>query len=186
VIDLPATDLQPKLINSNDTDTTRGALLNAGAAAASGDVFLFIWPDNRLPVEALLTIEKNFALLPQTIGGNFHLIFDKVTILTRMVKSFIARERYRGDYFGNSGIFVKREIFEVLGGFQVLDFLEDYDFGRRLEAAGPTLYLPDKIVASAEKFGPRAAVVWGTVIMLRKLGTSPVTLASVARFLGWR
>ena len=183
-IEPPATELQPKLIRGNEA--SRGGLLNAGAAAASGDILLFIWPDNQLPVEALLTIEKNFALLPQTIGGNFHLIFDKDTFLAGIAKKFIARQRYQGHYFGNSGMFVRREIFEMLGGFQPLDFLEDFDFGRRLEAAGPTLYLPDKIVASTKKFGPWAAVVWTTVIMLQKFGASPTTLTPVVRFFGWR
>lgn len=183
-IELPAIELQLKLIESRDT--ARGELLNAGAAAADGDVLLFLWPDNRLPVEALLTIEKNFALLPQTIGGNFHLIFDKDTFLTRTTKNFIARQRYQGYYFGNSGIYVKRDVFETLGGFQPLNFLEDFDFGQRLEAVGPTLYLPDKIFASAEKFGLGSAVVWAVVIMLQKVGASPVTLARVARSLGWR
>ena len=183
-IDPPTTEIQLKIIESRDT--SRGGLLNAGAAAAGGEVLLFIWPDNRLPVEALLTIEKNFTLLPQTNGGNFHLMFNKDTFLPRTVKDFIARERYHSRYFGNSGIFVKRDIFETLGGFQSLDLMEDFDFGRRLEVAGPTLYLPDKILASADKFGLRSVVVWPVVIMLQKFGASPVTLARVARFLGWR
>ena len=167
-------------------DSSRGGLLNAGAAAAHGDVLLFLWPGNRLPFEGLVTIEKNFLLLPQTIGGNFHLKFDADTFLSCQAKDFIATQRYRGAYYGNSGIFVRKEVFEALEGFKTYNLLEDYEFGRRLEAYGPTLYLPDKIIATTEKFGFGTALVWAVVVMLQKLGISPPTLASVARTLGWK
>jgi hypothetical protein len=180
---LPPAEFKVTLAKSDNP--SRGALLNAGAAAAGGDILLFLWPDNRLPVEALVTIEKNFSLLPQTLGGNFHVKFNKNTFMTRTAKNFIARQRYGGRYYGNSGIFVQRALFDQLGGFEPLDFLEDYEFGARLETAGPTLYLPDKIQASADKFGLGAAFIWGVVIMLQKLGASPPFLGRVAQFLGW-
>ncbi len=131
---------------------TRGALLNAGAEAAQGDILLFLWPDSQLPPGAMVAIEHNFQILPQTIGGNFHVKFDDNSRYTRLLTRFLKRWRYDGRYYGNSGIFVRREVHEALGGFQSHKILEDYEFARRMEMYGPTLYLPNAVTASVRKF----------------------------------
>lgn len=143
--------------------TTRAVLLNAGAAAAGGDVLLFLWPDTQLPPDAPTAIERNFQLLPQTIGGNFHLKFDDASPFAKLLTRFLKHWRYQGRYYGNSGIFVRRDVFEALGGFQPYPILEDYDFARRMEKDGPTLYLPETVVTSARKFKNhklKASIVW--------------------------
>ena len=132
--------------------STRGALLNRGAAAATGEVLLFLWPDCRLPPGALAAITQNLTLLPATIGGNFHVQFDEVTWFTRFVAYFLKQLRYRGHYYGNSAIFVRRSVFDEIGGFEAVEILEDYVFTRRLERYGPTLYLPDTVIAASHKF----------------------------------
>ncbi len=169
------------------TGTTRGARLNTGAAAAKGDILLFLWPGNQLPVEALLTIEKNFAMLPQTTGGNFHVKFDTSSFLTNTAKRFLKKERYGGHYFGNSGIFARKDVFEELGGFKPLNFLEDYEFGQRLEAHGPTLFLPDKITVSTAEFRQRKlkrVLLWLVVAPLLKIGLSLPRLNAIAGKIG--
>jgi glycosyltransferase involved in cell wall biosynthesis len=132
-------------------DLARGSRLNVGATVANGDVLLFLYPDSRLPPEALLTIERNLKLLPQTIGGNFHLKFERDSLFARFLIYFLKWWRYHGRYYGNSGIFVRREVFEAIGGFQPYNILEDYDFARRMEKYGPTLFLPEAITASGPK-----------------------------------
>lgn len=181
---LPDTPLPVRMVTAGGSN--RGGLLNAGAAIAQGGILLFVWPGNQLPFEALLTIEKNLSLLPQTIGGNFHLKFEADTVLSRLIARFIARQRYMGRYYGNSGIFVRADVFKSLGGFAPLDLLEDYDFGLRLEASGPTLYLPDKIIAPVEKFGLKAALAWTAIILSQKLGVPLPKLETIAKTLGWK
>lgn len=159
---------------------TQGALLNAGAVAANGDVLLFLWPDSQLPANALLAIERNLQLLSQTIGGNFHVKFDEDSHFTRLLVRFLKRWRYQGRYYGNSGIFIRRDVYADLGGFQPFDILEDYDFARRMEKYGPTLYLPDTITVSAHKFEGRkfrAFLTWLIVQSLFTLGAPPNKLA---------
>lgn len=158
----------------------RGSRLNAGAAAAQGEVLLFLWPDSRLPPNALAAIEQNLQLLPQTIGGNFHLKFEENTLFTRWLTKFLKRWRYQGRYYGHSGIFIRKEVFQALGGFRPYDMLEDYDLARRMENYGPTLYLPETIIASARKFQSRplkAALTWLIIHGLFTLGVHPNRLA---------
>lgn len=158
----------------------RGTALNAGAAAASGQILLFLWPENCLPVEALLTIQKNFALLPQTIGGNFHVKFDGGGFVAERAAHFIKKQRYAGVYFGSSGIFVRQDVFHALNGFRPVNFLEDYEFSRRLEAHGPTLYLPDKIIVAADSYHQNrmgTILKWTKAVSMLQLGMDVSRLA---------
>ncbi|MCB9079116.1 MAG: glycosyltransferase [Anaerolineaceae bacterium] len=162
-------------------DVSRGALLNAGAAKATGHLFLFLWPGCRLPEKALPAIAANFEVLPQAVGGNFHVTFEARTQLTQSLKHLLKRWRYHGHYFGHSGIFVRREIFEALGGFRDYDLLEDYDFTQRLEKQGATLFLPHYITASDQPFQNRqwrAAISWTVIYALYRLGVSPNELVN--------
>lgn len=167
---------------SCEPGATRGAVLNTGAKAAKGDVLLFLWPGTQLPENALHVIERNFQLLPQTIGGNFHLEFADNSWWARLLTYDLKRLRYEGRYFGNSGLFVRKKIFEALGGFRDYDFLEDYDFVRRMEKYGATLYIPETVIASTHKVRHRkfsAVLIWLIALSLYPLDISPNKLAGL-------
>ncbi|HEX9924743.1 MAG TPA: glycosyltransferase [Anaerolineae bacterium] len=168
-------------------NTVGGALLNAGAAAARGEVLLFLWPDSRLPPNALLEIERNLQLLPQTIGGNFHVKFDKNTLFSHWLTHWLKKQRYQGHYDGHSGIFIRREVFQALGGFQSYDILADYDLARRMERYGPTVYLPEAITTSMSKFRGRhilkGILLWLVIPGLFRLGVRPNHLANLSRLI---
>ncbi len=157
--------------------TRGGALLNAGAAAARGEVLLFLWPDSRLSSNALWAIEQNLQLLPQTIGGNFHLKFDQDTPFTRWLTRRLKQQRYLGHYDGHSGIFIRREVFQALDGCRSSDLLADYDLAQRMETYGPTVYLPKVITIAPAKFRGRhilkAALLWLVMPTLFRLGLRP-------------
>jgi glycosyltransferase involved in cell wall biosynthesis len=168
-------------------NTRGGALLNAGAAAARGEVLLFLWPDSRLPPNALSAIERNLQVLPQTIGGNFHLSFDKDTPFARWLAHRLKQQRYMGHYDGHSGIFIRREVFQALGGFRPYDILADYDLVRRMEKFGPTVYLPETIIGSIPKlwgYHILKVILVGLVIPgLFRLGVHPNRLARLSRLI---
>ena len=168
-------------------DAWGGSLLNAGAAAARGEVLLFLWPDSHLPPNALLAIEQNLLIFPQTIGGNFHLKFDNDTLFTRWLARRLKKQRYQGHYDGNSGIFVRREVFQALGGFRPYDILADYDLAQQMEKYGPTVYLPEAIIGSTPKLWGRhilKVVLVGLVIPgLFRLGVHPNRLARLSRLI---
>jgi glycosyltransferase involved in cell wall biosynthesis len=136
----------------------RGVQLNAGAAVACGEILLFLDSRHQLPAEALLAIERNLKLLPQTIGGNFHLKFANDSLFAKLLVRIIKWWRYRGSYGGDSGIFVRKDIYEKIGGFQPDINFADYDFVHRMEKYGPTLYLHEAIVAPMPDF--RDALTW--------------------------
>lgn len=140
---------------------------NSGAAVATGDVLLFLLAESHLPPDAILAIERNLKLLPQTIGGNFHLKFRGNALLASTLFYLLKWWRYRGIYWAETGIIVRRRSFEELGGFPAGTPLADLEFVRRLEQLGPTLFLPEAIIAPLPSL--QRALVWLFAPVLMKL-----------------
>jgi rSAM/selenodomain-associated transferase 2 len=160
----------------------RGAQLHAGATRARGDVLLFLHADSDLPAGARSAIEE--ALLDDAVvGGNFRLRFVPPSRAARLFSwANDARRRWFHIYYGDSAIFVRRRVYEDLGGFRPLPILEDYDLVRRLERRGKTVYVKDIIVeASSRRFAHspmRTLLVWTWIQMLYSLlDVSPDRLA---------
>jgi rSAM/selenodomain-associated transferase 2 len=164
----------------------RGGQLRAGAAAARGQVLLFLHADSRFPAGGLAPIEAALAAAPALVGGNFRLVFDGASRFSRRLTAFYAWLRGRGLYYGDSGIFVRREAYERLGGVRAMALMEDYDFVRRLERLGPTCCIPEPpLTTSSRRFEGRhgLAIVWGWLLIhaLYHLGVSPRRLAGIYR-----
>jgi rSAM/selenodomain-associated transferase 2 len=156
----------------------RGGQLAAGAAAASGDILLFLHADSVFPTGGLAAITSALTAEPAAPGGNFRLIFDGDSHFARWLTGFYARLRRHGLYYGDSGIFVRREVYCALGGIRPLAVMEDYDFVARLERAGRTLCIaaPPLVTSSRNFAGRRApAIVAGWLIIhgLYHLGAPP-------------
>ena len=136
----------------------RGPQLAAGATQATGDVLWFVHADTQVPDGAAASIHAYLQAHPDCPGGNFRLLFDGDDGFSRWLDGFYAWIRRHGFYYGDSGIFVRRSVFEAIGGVRPLQLMEDYDFIRRLERAGPTACLADPpLVTSSRRFKNRSA-----------------------------
>ena len=122
----------------------RGNGICVGAKAARGDVLFFLHADSTLPPGALDRINEVLAADAQVVGGNFRLVFDGDTTFSRWVTGFYAWIRSIGLYYGDSGIFVRRSVYEALGGFRPIPLMEDLDFVRRIERFGRTCCIKDR------------------------------------------
>ena len=160
----------------------RGHQIGAGAAAAHGEIILFLHADSRFPSGGLARIDELLAARPKSVGGNFRLDFDGETGFDAWLERFYGWIRARGFYYGDSGIFVRRAVYERIGGVRPIALMEDYDFVRRLERAGPTICINDPpLVTSSRRFIGRspAAIVFGwlKIHALFHLGVLPDRLA---------
>ncbi|HZA53534.1 MAG TPA: glycosyltransferase [Candidatus Udaeobacter sp.] len=152
--------------------STRAALLNAGASVASGDVFFFLHADSFPPVDALVEIEAALQN-PRVGGGAFEHRFEERLWSLRFI-SWINRRRYffTRNYYGDQRIFVRANVFRSLGGYREL-FMEDLDFSQRLKKLSWTTVIPLPLVTSGRRFltwGPWRAfsfIVW--VLLLHSL-----------------
>ncbi|HKX09749.1 MAG TPA: TIGR04283 family arsenosugar biosynthesis glycosyltransferase [Stellaceae bacterium] len=169
----------------------RGPALRAGAALANGEVLLFLHADSRFPSGGLLALCAALDRDARVPGGNFRVVFDGNSRFARGLTLAYPWLRLATLYYGDSGIFVRRAVYEAIGGIKPIPLMEDYDFVRRLERAGPTCRIEDPpLITSSRKFeGRRAsAIVWGWVVVhvLYWLGVSPERLARLYYPRGWR
>lgn len=170
-----AARLGTRLITS---ERGRGHQLRAGAAAATGEFLLFLHADSVFPQGGLTAIGEILDRNPRVPGGNFRVVFDGDTRFARGLTVFYAWIRRFALYYGDSGIFVRRAIYAALGGFRPMALMEDYEFVRRLERAGPTCRIEDPpLITSSRKFAGRrpVAIVWGWALLhlLYWAGVSP-------------
>jgi cellulose synthase/poly-beta-1,6-N-acetylglucosamine synthase-like glycosyltransferase len=154
--------------------------MNRGASAAGGEVLLFLHADTRLPDDAYARIVAALQD-PAVQGGNFELRFDGGDRFSATLARWYAAQRRAGIYYGDSAPFVRREIFDDLGGYRPLAIMEDYDFVRRLERRGTTVCVAGPAVTSArrwKKLGlPRTVFSWVVIRWLFVAGVSPARLA---------
>lgn len=162
----------------------RGSALWIGAQHARGDILLFLHADTIFPAGGLRRIEETLLGYPELVGGNFRLTFDGDSGFSRWLTGFYAQIRWLGFYYGDSGIFVRREVYDALGGFRPIAAMEDWDFVRRLERFGKTCCIAEPpLTTSSRRFAGRhpLEIVFGWVKLhfLYWLGVSPDRLAKI-------
>lgn len=140
------------------TASGRAGQMNEGARHARGDVLWFVHADTTIHPDALNQIRKAM-VDPGTVGGGLSLRFDRRTpTLDYLARVSTLRARRLHHVFGDQGMFVRREVFERLGGFAALPLMEDLEFSRRLHRAGRMVVLPATSTASARRFTQHGTV----------------------------
>jgi len=162
----------------------RAGQLNAAAAAARGELLLFLHADSRLPRTAYESLAAALADR-EIVGGNFTLRFDGGDRFARLLTRVYAFQRRLGLYYGDSSVWVRRETFAALGGYRPLAIMDDHDFVRRLERHGPTARLPGPALTSPRRWRAlgvtRTLLSWWAIRWLFLSGVSPDHLARLYR-----
>lgn len=162
----------------------RAKQLNAGAAAASGDILVFLHADIWLESRALAAVET--ALSSGYVGGGFCQKIDGKNILYRAIEvGGNIRGKYLKVFYGDSGIFVKRTDFEKIGGFPEVPILEEMEFSKKLCELGKTTLVTPHIHISARRWETKGIVRttinnW-LITLLYFLKFSPEQLAKLYR-----
>jgi hypothetical protein len=92
--------------------------------------------------------------------------------------------RKLGRYYGDSGIFVRRDVYEGIGGFPAVPVMEDVILARRLERAGKTAFLPGPMLSSPRRWTGRplrTLCLWLSMQLAYEAGASPWLLARFYR-----
>lgn len=150
------------------TPPGRARQMNAGAASTDGAVLLFLHADTLLPAAAFDAIHRALAD-PRAEAGAFRLAFDQWTPLLRFY-SFCTRFPLPRICFGDRGLFVRRAVFEEVGGFPPVPMFEDLELVRRLHRRGGFRFLPQYVTTAARRFhryGPLRQQLLNTTLWLR-------------------
>jgi len=145
----------------------RASQMNAGAAAASGDVLLFLHADVELPHGAARTIAETMAE-PGVIAGAFR----TWTVCSRASRrSWMApllhladlRSRYSGLPYGDQALFVCRRAFARAGGYPDVKLMEDLALAKSLRRIGRIRTVRRSVRVSGRRF--QARPIYYTVLV---------------------
>ena len=162
----------------------RAKQLNTGAAAATGDILIFLHADIWLESGALAAVGS--ALSSGYVGGGFRQKIDGRCFLYRLIeRAGDIRGKYLKVFYGDSGIFLTRTDFEKIGGFPDVPIMEEVAFSRGLRRLGKTTLLTPHIHISARRWETKGIVRttlnnW-FITLLYFLGVSPEKLAKLYR-----
>ncbi len=160
----------------------RGIQLRAGAGAATGDALLFLHADTLPPRDVAAQIRE--ALAAGYAGGNFRLRYPGGGALGRWLEVLVLIYRRLNRYYGDSGIFVRRDVYERTGGFPAVPVMEDVIFAERLERAGRTAFLTGPMVSSPRRWRGkplRTLFLWAFMQLAHEFGVSPWRLSRFYR-----
>lgn len=125
----------------------RAQQMNTGASLATGDIFLFLHADTKLPSTGILKIRE--AVQKGALSGRFRMRFDERRRLFRFYESYT---RFQFFSYGDQAFFVQKEIFKLLGGYRGDVPFEDIDFYQRLRRITKPVILKEAVVTSARRF----------------------------------
>ena len=127
----------------------RGQQLAAGAAAASGDLLVFLHADARLPVGYLEHVRTTLADDATALGA-FRLRIDGNGLALRWIEWCVrVRSRWLCMPYGDQALFLRAATYRRLGGFRDLPAMEDFDFVRRARRHGAVVVIEPAVLTSA-------------------------------------
>jgi len=127
----------------------RARQMNAGARRATGDVLVFLHADTVLPADADVHIAR---AMERGRWGRFDVAIvggSRWLVLVALLMNW--RSRMTGICTGDQALFMRRDLFEDLGGFADLPLMEDVEFSRRARR----IARPVAIAARAQTSGRR-------------------------------
>ncbi len=159
----------------------RGGQMNRGAAVARGEVLLFLHADTVL--ERGWSGEMRCSLADESIvGGAFTFKIDNASRRYRLIESWV---KLRCSLFslpyGDQGIFLRRDVFERIGGYREIPLMEDVEIVGRLKNEGRLVFLKKCAFTHARRWAGKgwisASASNHLMMLMYKLGVDPRTLA---------
>ncbi len=156
----------------------RANQMNHGAQMASGEILLFLHADTFLPSNAYRSITEHLQKSGY-IGGSFMLKLDKEHPILRFY-TWCSRLSWEFFTYGDHAMFMKKQIFQHIGGYRSIPFMEDVEIQKRLRKAGKFRKLQISVTTSARRFeqtGTIKQLVADVLLVgLYKLGVAPSRL----------
>ena len=167
-----------KLVRMNQAG--RGRQLHEGATHARAEIFWFVHADTIPKPGAGLQIKKHLESI-EVVAGNFEIIFDGQNRWAKMLTWLYPRLRFIGLVYGDSAMFIRREVYEKIGGFRDFPIFEDVDLFRRANKHGHFVTIRSTVTTSSRRFEQRNFIetfmVWMILQGLYWLGVPAKILA---------
>jgi rSAM/selenodomain-associated transferase 2 len=158
----------------------RAAQMNAGAAAADGDILLFLHADTKLPAQADALLRDGLGRSGR-VWGRFDVRIDGGGLLGLISLAMNWRSRLTGIATGDQAMFVTAAAFKAAGGFPVIALMEDIALSAKLKVARRPCALRARVTASPRRWNKHGTL--RTVLLMWRLrleffcGADPARLA---------
>jgi rSAM/selenodomain-associated transferase 2 len=126
--------------------------MNTGAAAAAGDILVFLHADTLLPEDfdhqIVSALNQN-----GVAAGAFRLTIDSTGAGIRIIECITnLRSILLQLPYGDQALFIRKMLFEEIGGFPELPIMEDFILIRRLKRKGKIVLLPESVMTSPRRW----------------------------------
>jgi rSAM/selenodomain-associated transferase 2/rSAM/selenodomain-associated transferase 1 len=158
---------------------------NHGALVARGSVLLFLHADTTLPSGYVPHVFETL-MDPETVLGAFRFKTNLNRPLMKVIE-FVTniRSQYLKLPYGDQGLFIRKSVFDSVGGFPEVPIAEDLFFVRRLSKHGRIGIVGADAVTSARRWQKlgllRTTLINQLILTGFCLGIPPLTLASLYR-----
>lgn len=157
----------------------RGTQLKAGAEASSGDIFVFLHTDTKLPSNAFSILQKFFEIQDNLIA-TFRINFQPPYFLLKIVSVFVRFDTFLTK-FGDQSITIRNSFYKQLGGFPDWPLFEDVYIFNQARKYTKIHTLPGVVQSSSRRFkknGVLRQLIWNAwLIFLYYNGRSPEKLS---------
>lgn len=144
-----------KLVVVKTNEANRGKQLHEGTRHAAHEIFWFVHADTR-PQQGCARQIKSVMRFDEVVGGNFEVIFNGDTRSAKFLTWLYPLLRSWGLCYGDSAFFVRREIYEKIGGFKPIGAFEDLDLYHRLRKKGRFYHMSQAVTTSSRRFENRS------------------------------
>jgi rSAM/selenodomain-associated transferase 2 len=161
----------------------RAVQMNSGAELATGDVLLFLHADTVLPEGAEQILSE---IEGDTFWGRFDVRLSGERLIFRIIESMMnLRSRITSVATGDQAIFIKRSLFEKVGGYPEIALMEDIAISKQLRRVVKPVCVRNKVVTSSRRWEDRGIIK--TIFLMWKLrlyyffGMSPQKISRMYR-----
>ena len=163
----------------------RARQMNAGAAQATGSVLLFLHADTLLPNDWTRVVQKTFGHSRVVAGAFAFHVADQFAGRRLVEGATNLRSRWFQNPYGDQALFLRRALFEELGGFADLPIMEDYELNQRLRKRGRIATSSAAAITSGRRWKKlgvvRTTLINKMIITGYHLGVCPHKLARFYR-----
>jgi len=157
----------------------RAVQMNAGAALADGDVYIFLHVDTRMTFNPTDVFNDNNDI---DVWGCFRVALSGTHPLFRIIEIFInLRSRLSGIVSGDQTLFVSRDLFKQTGGFPEIPLMEDIAISKMLKKVCAPICLRNTVVSSSRRWEQYGIIRTMLLMWLRRfrfaIGVNPAVLS---------
>lgn len=127
----------------------RGNQLSSGAKISNGSILIFLHADVEIPYDLFTYLDEYF--VTNTKVATFRMTMNVKNLLYKLY-SFFTRFDSVFTTFGDQGLIVRKDFYNLIGGFKEVPIMEDVEFLQRARNKTKIIKFQKEIIVSTRRF----------------------------------